>query len=212
MEDAEVQFKAAEQLYGTLQSERCEYDLALQVYLGILDLMFGRLAETKNPQRKHALKTFIDFLLKRAEFCKNPVLMPTPVSPPLPPPRATVAPARTLTRPTSAARAQDQPVDANQARLEAMVEQDIIDSSPAVTWDDIIGLDMAKQVMKETIVLPALYPHIFVGLRAPAKGILLFGPPGTGKTMLAKAVATECNATFFNVTAASLTSKFVMLT
>jgi Cdc6-like AAA superfamily ATPase len=208
MEDAEVQFKAAEQLYGTSQLERCEYEQALQAYLGILDLMFARLAETTNPQRKQALKTFIDFLLKRAEFCKNPVLMPTPPTPP----RIGVPQARTLTKSATSVQADDQPVDANQARLEAMIEQDIIDSSPAVTWDDIIGLDMAKQVMKETIVLPALYPHIFVGLRAPAKGILLFGPPGTGKTMLAKAVATECNATFFNVTAASLTSKFVIST
>ncbi|XP_020571310.1 spastin-like [Phalaenopsis equestris] len=98
---------------------------------------------------------------------------------------------------------------ANDSRLVEMINMVIVDKSPAVKWDDVAGLEKAKQTLLEMVILPTKRRDLFTGLRKPPRGLLLFGPPGNGKTMLAKAVASESEATFFNVSASSLTSKWV---
>ncbi|KHO01113.1 AAA family ATPase [Metarhizium album ARSEF 1941] len=86
---------------------------------------------------------------------------------------------------------------------------DIVVQGDEVHWGDIAGLEIAKNALRETVVYPFLRPDLFMGLREPARGMLLFGPPGTGKTMLARAVATESKSTFFSISASSLTSKYL---
>ncbi|CAG9794993.1 unnamed protein product [Diatraea saccharalis] len=88
------------------------------------------------------------------------------------------------------------------------LERDILQRNPDVRWKDVIGLEDAKSVLQEAMVLPLVMPDYFKGIRRPWKGVLLTGPPGTGKTLLARAVATECKTTFFNVSSATLTSKY----
>lgn len=94
-------------------------------------------------------------------------------------------------------------------QLAKQILDEIVFHGDDVTWDDIAGLDRAKSSLKEAVVYPFLRPDLFMGLREPVLGMLLFGPPGTGKTMLARAVATESKSTFFSITASSLTSKYM---
>lgn len=79
---------------------------------------------------------------------------------------------------------------------------------PNVKWDEIIGLEEAKQMVTETFEFPSRFPSMFKGKRTPWKGMLLYGPPGTGKTLLVKAMATGLDALFIELKSSSILSKF----
>eukprot|EP00457_Paulinella_chromatophora_P008031 gb/GEZN01008058.1/.p1 GENE.gb/GEZN01008058.1/~~gb/GEZN01008058.1/.p1 ORF type:complete len:435 (+),score=75.04 gb/GEZN01008058.1/:59-1363(+) len=99
--------------------------------------------------------------------------------------------------------------DAETRKLQDSLSSAIIREKPNVKWDDVAGLEGAKALLQEAVILPVKFPQLFTGKRRPWKGILLYGPPGTGKSFLAKAVATEAGAScFLSVSSSNLVSKF----
>ncbi|XP_057450019.1 uncharacterized protein LOC130741210 isoform X2 [Lotus japonicus] len=94
--------------------------------------------------------------------------------------------------------------------FEKRIRPDVIPANEiGVTFSDIGALDETKESLQELVMLPLRRPDLFSGgLLKPCRGILLFGPPGTGKTMLAKAIANEAGASFINVSMSTITSKW----
>lgn len=94
--------------------------------------------------------------------------------------------------------------------IEPSAMREVFVEVPHVSWEDIGGLEGAKQELIEAVEWPLKYPDLFDVLSTkPPRGIMLFGPPGTGKTMLAKAVATESEANFISIKGPELFSRYV---
>jgi len=104
---------------------------------------------------------------------------------------------------------EDDEQDPESKKLRGALQGAILTDKPNIKWEDVAGLEGAKEALKEAVILPIKFPHLFTGKRQPWKGILLYGPPGTGKSYLAKAVATEANSTFFSVSSSDLVSKWM---
>ncbi|XP_059667142.1 uncharacterized protein LOC132312694 isoform X2 [Cornus florida] len=107
----------------------------------------------------------------------------------------------------SSSRAAEVPPD---NEFEKRIRPEVIPANEiGVTFSDIGALDEIKESLQELVMLPLRRPDLFNGgLLKPCRGILLFGPPGTGKTMMAKAIANEAGASFINVSMSTITSKW----
>ena len=148
----------------------------------------------------------------------RPVVPPKPVPPPKPvlPPKPPVSGGKQPPKPTKPPKPPKKPYleflypdgKGPDSELIAMLEREVVDTNPKVSFDDIAELEQAKHALQEAVLLPLAMPNFFKGIRRPWRGVLLYGPPGTGKTMLAKALATKGETTFFNVHSSSFASKW----
>jgi SpoVK/Ycf46/Vps4 family AAA+-type ATPase len=100
------------------------------------------------------------------------------------------------------------PPDTEEMKLKRIIEGTIIKTTDGPKWEDIGGLENVKKGLKDAVINPYIHPELFEGKQG-VKGILLFGPPGTGKTFIAKACAKEAKCTFFNINSTELVSKWV---
>lgn len=94
--------------------------------------------------------------------------------------------------------------------VEPSALREVLISTPTESWNDVGGLDAAKQALQEAVEWPLRYPELFDAMKVKAdKGILLYGMPGTGKTLLAKALAHESESNFISVKGPEFLSKWV---
>ncbi|XP_075465319.1 fidgetin isoform X2 [Ascaphus truei] len=110
---------------------------------------------------------------------------------------------------TSSNHSVDEQLKNTDTHLIDLVTNEIINQGPPVDWDEIAGLDLVKAFIKEEVLWPVIRSDAFSGLTALPRSILLFGPRGTGKTLLGRCIASQLGATFFKITGSSLVTKWI---
>ena len=194
--------------------ESQNYAAAFNKYLEALEqLQLALKYQVKNPNLQNIVRGHVEKYIKRAEDLKSHLANEDGKKPR---PAAvgangssTGGTARGKTNGSKDAKDEDG-LDEDSKKLRGALSGAILQEKPNVRWEDVAGLELAKESLKEAVLLPLKFKHLFLGKRKPWKGILLYGPPGTGKSYLAKAVATESNeSTFFSVSSSDLVSKWM---
>lgn len=180
-----------------------KYEDAYQLYYNSLELFMLALKWEKNPKSKEMIRDKAKEYMERAEKLKVHLANGDKKKP------AAVGNDGGVRSGSGNQKGGNDEGDEDQKKLRNALAGAILQDKPNVRWEDVAGLEQAKEALKEAVILPIKFPHLFVGKRQPWKGILLYGPPGTGKSFLAKAVATEANSTFFSVSSSDLVVKWM---
>jgi vacuolar protein-sorting-associated protein 4 len=180
-----------------------EYEKAYQQYYAALELFMLALKWEKNPKSKDMIRGKAGEYMERAEKLKKHIEEQESNK------RKPAAMGNNGTASNGGGKSDGGDDDAESKKLRGALAGAILTEKPNIKWEDVAGLEAAKEALKEAVILPIKFPHLFTGKRQPWKGILLYGPPGTGKSYLAKAVATEANSTFFSVSSSDLVSKWM---
>lgn len=184
-----------------------KYEEAYQLYYNGLDYLMLALKYEKNPKAKETIRAKFTEYLQRAEELKDHVVNNNQKDQNSEMNASSGNIKSKKLDPNSSNNGKDD--DNGDKKLRNQLTNSILSEKPNVSWDDIAGLEGAKDALKEAVILPVKFPQLFKGKRKPVSGILLYGPPGTGKSYLAKAVATEANSTFFSVSSSDLVSKWM---
>ncbi|KAH3902453.1 AAA family ATPase VPS4 SCDLUD_000030 [Saccharomycodes ludwigii] len=174
-----------------------KYEEAYTAYYNGLDYLMLALKYEKNPKSKDLIRAKFTEYLNRAEQLKEHLEK-----------KQQQQNVSASNKKTSVNNNNGDDADDNN-KLRNALSGAILSEKPDIKWDDVAGLDAAKEALKEAVILPVKFPQLFKGKRKPISGILLYGPPGTGKSYLAKAVATESNSTFFSISSSDLVSKWM---
>ncbi|CAM0946751.1 unnamed protein product [Alopecurus aequalis] len=188
-----------------------DYAAALQHYVHALDYFAAHLRYERNPRVRDAIAARLPGYVARAEEIRA-LLDGKAAAAATPGGREGVAAEARKggqRKKDGSGGDEDDERGAERAKLRAGLHSSIVSEKPNVRWDDVAGLDGAKQALQEAVVLPVKYPQFFTGKRRPWRAFLLYGPPGTGKSYLAKAVATEADSTFFSISSSDLLSKWM---
>uniref|UniRef100_A0A0E0BWW9 Vesicle-fusing ATPase n=1 Tax=Oryza meridionalis TaxID=40149 RepID=A0A0E0BWW9_9ORYZ len=168
------------------------YVKAFPLYMNALEYFKTHLKYEKNPKIKEAITAKFTEYLRRAEEIRAVLDEGGGGG------GANGGDAAVATRPkTKGKDGEGGGDDSEQSKLRAGLNSAIITEKPNIKWNDVAGLESAKQALQEAVILPVKFPQFFTGKRRPWRAFLLYGPPGTGKSYLAKAVATEADSTFF---------------
>ena len=199
--------RAIETVKKAIESDTAgEYEKAYQLYYQSLELFMLALKWEKNAKSKDMIKAKAGEYMERAEKLKAHLSDNENGNKKKP---AAVGSNGKVSNGGGKGKDDEDDQDPDAKKLRGALQGAILTDKPNVKWEDVAGLEGAKEALKEAVILPIKFPHLFTGKRQPWKGILLYGPPGTGKSYLAKAVATEANSTFFSVSSSDLVSKWM---